>query len=677
MSPPGTEDDWSSPTLYAGRQAVEPRTFTEADPIGSVLVSDWSEDADASSGQTGHESGRWGSTTVVGKARKKARSGPAHAASETDPARSGVLDDATSALAAAPQAGTSPGAAPAPGSTVSQPVDPALPVDASSPEPDPERSNRSVLAASGSMAVASLVSRVTGFLRTIFIVAALGLGGVGNAYNSGNNFPNMVYELLLGGVLSSVLIPLLVHAQSEDDDDGVAYTQRLLSIAAVGLGVMTLLAVLAAPLIAAAFVSAGPQRELTSIFATLLLPEIFFYGLGAMFTAVLNIRHSYKPGAWAPVLNNVIMIATIGVFWLMPGPATLNPTTITTPQILVLGIGTTLGIAGQALILIPSLRSVGFHWEWRFRSRPSEVGRMRDVGVLAGWVLVYVVVSQLGVSVIQKVGNDNGGFSVFTAADLLFQMPYGILVVSLLTAIMPRLSRAALRKDNEAVIEDLSLGARLSAVGLVPITAGLIVLGPVMAITLFAHGVTSISGARLIGSSLAWSAFGLFPFAVVMLQLRVFYAMRDGKTPALINAFMVGAKIVLVLLSNEMFRAPPGTDVTVNPSVPAVEWLNISTSLSYVVGAIVGHVVLTRRLGHLGFGAVMRTVAQIGFASIIGGLVAYGVVRAAHSVLGEARLGSATGLVAGGVIGLAVMAVVSWRMHIPAVRQAVASVRGH
>src|SRR5262249_20131517 len=163
------------------------------------------------------------------------------------------------------------------------------------------------------------------------------------------------------------------------------------------------------------------------------LPEIFFYGLGALIMAVLNIKHVYAPGAWAPVLNNVVMIATVLVFWTLPGPKTLNPSTITTPQILVIGIGTTLGIAAQALVLIPGLRRTGFKWHWRFRARPGESERLKEMGTLAGWVLGYVVISQLGVSVIQRVGNDNGGFSVFTYADLLFQMPYGILVVSVLT----------------------------------------------------------------------------------------------------------------------------------------------------------------------------------------------------------------------------------------------------
>ena len=185
---------------------------------------------------------------------------------------------------------------------------------------------RGLIANTRTMAVASLISRVTGFLRNSLLVAALGVHGVANAYNLANNFPNMVYELLLGGVLSSVLVPLLVHAQEDDADGGVAYTQRLMSIATAALGGLTLLAVACAPLLAAGFVDNSAQRSLTSIFATLLLPEIFFYGVGAMLMAVLNVRHSYGPGAWAPVLNNVVVIATVVTFWVLPGPHTLTPT---------------------------------------------------------------------------------------------------------------------------------------------------------------------------------------------------------------------------------------------------------------------------------------------------------------------------------------------------------------
>jgi putative peptidoglycan lipid II flippase len=201
------------------------------------------------------------------------------------------------------------------------------------------------------------------------------------------------------------------------------------------------------------------------------------------------------------------------------------------------------------------------------------------------------------------------------------------------------------------------------------------VLGPVMGVTLFAYGETTIRGAHLIGSALAWSAFGLFPFAVVMLQLRVFYAMRDGRTPTLINAFMVATKVVLVLVSNEIYRVPKGTNIDKHPSVHAVEWLNISTSLSYVVGAVVGHVLLTRRLGHLGFARVLRTVGQIGLASAAGALAAWGVVVVARHGLGSAHAGSATGLALGGLAGLAVLALVAWRMRIADVREVLAAIR--
>ena len=642
-TPPG--DGWSTPALYARGELFEPRMFTEADPMTSLLLADWDEP------DVGAEP-QWSHPTYVGP--RRLRPGTVPAAATIDAARARPVQ----------QPGDAAGA---------PPIGPEPPAAAQRPPGD--AGNRSLMANSRTMAVASLASRITGFIRSSLLVAALGLAEVGNAYNAANNFPNMVYELLLGGVLSSVLIPLLVHAQAEDDDGGVAYTQRLLSIAAAALGAMTLLAVAAAPLIAAAFVPAGPQRELTSIFATLLLPEIFFYGLGAMFTAVLNIKHVYGPGAWSPVLNNVIMIATVVTFWVMPGPATLNPATMTTAQILVIGIGTTLGIAGQALVLVPSLRRAGFRWAWRFRSRPNEVGRMKEVGTLAGWVLGYVLASQVGVTVIQKVGIGNGGFSVFTQADLLFQMPYGILVVSLLTAIMPRMSRAAVRGDTAAVVTDLSLGSRLSAVALVPITAGLIVLGPVLAVTLYGYGQASVGGARLIGSSLAFSAFGLLPFAIVMLQLRVFYAMRDGRTPTLINVFMVATKVALVLISNAMFHSPHSTSADPLPSLAAVEWLNIATSLSYVVGAVAGHVLLSRRLGRLGLRAVAATVLRVALAAAVGALAAYGGVVACRALLGTGHVGSLAGLVLGAGAGLAVFGLTAWRMRIPELQEIVALAR--
>ncbi len=618
-------DDWSTPSLYAGRgRVMEPRTFTEADPISAVLVADWLGDED--DGQN-----PWSTTTYVGPRRRR----PDRRGRGTESA-----DEAPSATAA------------------------QAPPETQAPA---KAADRGLLANSRSMAIASLVSRITGFLRSALLVAALGVGPVGDAYNLGNNFPNMVYELLLGGVLSSVLIPLLVRAQDDDEDHGVSYTQRLLSIATAALGVVTLVAVLCAPIIASGFVGSGPKRDLTSQFATLLLPEIFFYGLGAMFMAVLNIRHSYAPGAWSPVLNNVVMIVTIATFFALPGPHSLTPSSITTAQVLVVGIGTTLGIVAQALVLVPALRRTGFRWKWRFRARPNEVGRMKELGTLAGWVFAYVVASQIGVTVIAAVGGHHKkSFTVFTNADLLVQMPYGILVVSLLTALMPRLSRAAARDQTREVVSDLGLAARLSAVALIPVTAGLIVLGQPLTIVLFAHGNTSVGSARLIGTALAASAFGLFPFAMVMLQLRVFYAMRDGRTPALINVFMVGTKTVIVLVCAHLFS---------DDAAKIAVALTTATSASYVIGAIVGHISLTRRLGNLRFGSVVATVTKVAVASAIGALVAFAIGLALQNALGHGRTAAFAMLLLGGVGGLVVLAGVLWRMRISEIEDIVSMVR--
>ena len=200
----------------------------------------------------------------------------------------------------------------------------------------------------------------TGFIRTLAIAAALGAAGVGDAFNGANTFPNMVYELLLGGVLTSVIVPLLVNAQVARQRPWRGYTQRLMSLATVALTIATLLAVAAAPLIARAFVTDPREAELTGMFATLLLPEIFFLAWPACSRHCLTSEHVFGPGAWAPVVNNVIAILTVGIFLTLPGPHTLLPSTMTNPQILVLGIGTTPGIAAQAAVLIPFVRRTGF-----------------------------------------------------------------------------------------------------------------------------------------------------------------------------------------------------------------------------------------------------------------------------------------------------------------------------
>ncbi|MGY2127854.1 murein biosynthesis integral membrane protein MurJ [Blastococcus sp. SYSU DS0617] len=526
-----------------------------------------------------------------------------------------------------------------------------------------------ILRAAGTMAVATLVSRITGLLRSMVLLAALGANLVGDAYNTANTLPNIVYELLLGGVLASVVVPLLVHAQERDRDGGTAYAQRLSTIAIAGLAVVTVLAVLAAPLLTRLYgIQDDPEQvQLANWLARILLIEIVFYGIGALAQAILNSRGVFGPPAWAPVLNNVVVIATGLLFLAASGPGDLSPVTITPFQVWLLGIGTTLGIAVQALVLLPLLRKVGVPLRPRWGLRNTG---LREAGTLGLWVIGYVAISQIGVIVATRVANEAGrqpdaiGSFGLANASLLFQMPYGVIGVALLTALVPRMSRAAARRDVPGVVSDLSLGTRLSAVGLLPVAAALTVLGPSLGIVAFARGNTSVEEAEAIGTALAIGAFGLLPMAVTLLQLRVFYAMKDARTPTVIQLGMVAVRVPLLL----------AVPALVEPE-HVVAGLMLVTSLTYVAGWVLGDLALRRRLGALRTGDALVHVARVAAAAVAAGLVGKLVLIVTDDLLGSSTAGSLGRVLLGTVvIGAAALAglVVA---RVPEIREPLAAVR--
>ncbi|MCZ2858822.1 murein biosynthesis integral membrane protein MurJ [Blastococcus sp. VKM Ac-2987] len=525
-----------------------------------------------------------------------------------------------------------------------------------------------ILRAAGTMAVATLVSRITGLLRTMVLAAALGVGLFADAYNTVNTLPNIVYELLLGGVLTSVIVPLLVHAQERDRDDGVAYAQRLATIALTGLLVMTVLAVLAAPLLTSLLgLDEDPEQyRVANWLARILLVEIVFYGLGAFAQAILNSRGIFGPPAWAPVLNNVVVIATGVAFLVAAGPGALEPGTVAPGLVWLLGIGTVLGIALQAVVLVPLLRKAGVPLRPRWGLRDTG---LREAGTLGLWVIGYVAVSQIGVVVALRIANaaqrEGGlGSTAFQYASLLFQMPYGIIGVALLTALVPRMSRAAAREDVPGVVQDLSLGTRLSALGLLPVTAVLTVLGPPLGVLAFARGNTSVDEAQAIGTALAVGAFGLLPMAVTLLQLRVFYAMKDARTPTLIQIGMVAVRVPLLVL----------VPVVVGPEL-VVAGLMLVTSLTYIAGWIIGDLALRRRFGGLRTRETFGPLARIAAVAVAAGLVG-GLVRiVTDDLLGRSTTGSLLQVLIGTVVvgGVALVGLVVAR--VPELREPLAAVR--
>jgi putative peptidoglycan lipid II flippase len=476
-----------------------------------------------------------------------------------------------------------------------------------------ENAQPSLARASGSMAIATLVSRITGFAWKVMLAWAASLGVVNDSFTVANTLPNIVYELLLGGVLASIVVPLLVRAQ-DDPDGGAAYTQRLLTVAMTMLLGATVIAVALAPLFTRLYMDGSTGQaspELATAFAYLLLPEIVFYGLFALLSAILQAKHVFGPPAWAPVANNVIVMATIGVYALVPGEISLNPVRMGDAKLLVLGIGVTLGIAVQAVVLLPALRRIGFRFRWNWGLDE----RLREFGGLALWIVGYVAVSQIGLVFTMRVltAGASGGAAIYANAWLLFQLPYGVIGVSLLTAVMPRLSRSAADGDTGKLVDDLSLAGRLSTVLLVPLSAVLTVAGSAIGVALFGNGNTDIADARRLGEALAFSAFGILPYALVMLQLRVFYAMKDARTPTLIMIVMTVVKIPLLYLCRDQLQ----------PEHVVIGVLLVN-SLTFVVGAVLGQMWLWVRLGRLQSMRVVRAIAQSLAAGIAGILAGFG-----------------------------------------------------
>lgn len=527
---------------------------------------------------------------------------------------------------------------------------PRRPGPAGEPAVDADR-DRALVRGGGAVALATLVSRLTGFVRALALAATIGLGLVNSSYTVANTLPTSVYQLLLGGVLTSVLVPTLVRAVREDGDGGDGFAQRLLCVCAVGLAAATLLATLAAPALVGLYLSDRDPAgtDLAVAFAHLLLPQIFGYGMGALFGALLNTRGVFGPAAWAPVGNNVVGLVALGVYWLLPRP----PTGISTVQLLVLGIGTTLGIVAQAAVLLVALRRSGFRWRWRW----GWDARLSRFARLAAWVVAYVLISQVGLAVTNRVGSaaDERAIAIYANAWLLLQVPYGVLGVSLLTVLLPRMSAAAAADRIDRVVDDLGLGTRLSAVLLLPVSVAFTVFGPALGVALFSAGRTGTGAAALLGETLAVSAFGLLPLAAVMLQLRTFYALDDARTPTLIMVVMTAVKVPTALLVPALL-----------PPERVVLGLAVVNSAVFVLGAAVGWARLRVRLGPLPGGPVLSTILRTGVAAAAAATVAALVVAALdRQVPAIDPIGLAwRTLLVGGAVGAVLLPVGLWVLRV-------------
>ncbi|MFE0511442.1 murein biosynthesis integral membrane protein MurJ [Streptomyces sp. NPDC058964] len=533
-----------------------------------------------------------------------------------------------------------------------------------------------LLKSSAVMAAGTMVSRLTGFIRSALIVSALGTALLGDTFQVAYQLPTMIYILTVGGGLNSVFVPQLVRAMKEDDDGGEAFANRLLTLVMVALGALTALTMLGAPLLVRFLSNPVANHHdaynVAITFTRYFLPSIFFMGIHVVMGQILNARGKFGAMMWTPVLNNIVIIVTLGMFLWVYGTAAdshMSVTNIPPEGQRLLGVGVLLGLVVQALAMIPYLRETGFRLRLRFDWKGHGLGK---AAMLAKWTILFVLANQAGAVVVTQLATaavtdtnlPGTGFSAYANAQLIWGLPQAIITVSLMAALLPRISRSAAEDDAGAVRDDISQGLRTTAVAIVPIAFGFLSLGIPMCTLIF--GSSGTSAATNMGYMLMAFGLGLIPYSVQYVVLRAFYAYEDTRTPfyntvivAAVNAGVSGLCYMLL------------------PARWAVVGMAAAYGIAYAIGVGVAWRRLRKKLGgDLDGARVTRTYARLCIASVPAALLSGAACYGIGNTLGQGVVGSFAALLAGGAVLLGVFFVAARRMRIEELNSLVGMVRG-
>lgn len=520
-----------------------------------------------------------------------------------------------------------------------------MPVSGQHPAPPPVRSAEHLLRSSMVVTAGTALSRVTGLVRTVVIAFAL-TTVLADAYNLANTAPNVVYDLILGGVLAATLVPVLVTVTDNNDRNAMRAVSTVITVSLV---VLTLVAIVAAPWIVRlyTFTLDPAVREVQESVAVpllrLFLPQVLFYGLTALFSAMLNARRRFAAAAFAPAVNNVMVIVVLLAVSRMAGGAPTARSVLADPlQLWLLGAGTTLGIVAMALVLIPAMRAadIPFGWNPDFRN-PA----VRRIVRLSGWTLAYVVINQAGLVVLLALANGSapdGSLSAYSYAYLFFQLPYGLFAVAVMTTFLPELSSAADRGDNATFRDRFGVGLRLVLFVLLPCAVAYLTLSGQLVELLFSRGNFTAASADLTTEALIVFGAGLPGFAVFMFAMRGFYARKDTRTPFIITTL----KITVMMIAAWPLSVAFGLGGVV-----------AAFSGAFTLAGVVALVVLGRRVGGIADTGTLGVLARSGVAAAAMLAVA---VAMPQGLVGDGDLEAMADIViVGGTSGLVYLAVLA------------------
>ena len=550
-------------------------------------------------------------------------------------------------------------------------VPPGISTDSDEPSTEERRHTRRLVSASALMAGGTATSRVLGFFRLMLLVYLFGNGTrQAEMFTIATTVPNSMYILLAGGVLNTVLVPQLVRAIRGDADRGEAYTNRIMTAGLIALGLITLLLTLAVPAIVSLYSAGGwKSPELSAQYQSMIMlayycmPQVFFYGVHVMAGQVLNARDRFGPMMWAPIANNVVSIMVL-LLYLIVFERTSTGAPFTASQELLLGLGSTLGIAAQAAVLIPFLRASGYHFRPRFDFKNTGLGKTFR---LAKWTLGFVLVTQAALVVVSKlasgatVGGEGAGLTAYSNAWAVWILPHSLITVSLATAMLPTASRLAAAGDRPGVAAETMRAIRLAVTALLPASVAFLALGLPLAHLVFGFG-QGAKDASYVGGALMALAIGLVPFTMQYVCLRAFYALEDTRTTFFLQCLIASINVVLgvaaVLLLDDPALVATG--------------LAFSYSAAYLIGLPVSFSTLRRKLPDLDAEELVRHCVRLLLAVTPAAIAAWLISWAFTSQLGS-KLGLALGLAVAGVVAVGLFLVLARLMRIHEVSQIVAT----
>ncbi len=529
------------------------------------------------------------------------------------------------------------------------------------------------------MAAGTLLSRITGIARNALLLACLGTTLLGDSYNSANTTPNMVYELVAGGVLSALLVPLfnaLNHKGTKRARDGI---NALVSLAAVALVLTAAVVALASPAIMWLYFhkpGQAIQRQLGTELLRMFAPQIAVYGFITLATAALNTKRRFGAAMLAPVFNNLVMIAILSWAYrvlsrLYPKDAKAKTQLLAvandTHAKWILGFGTTAGVLAMGLVLIPALRNADVGWKWRWEPTHPAV---RELLRLSGWTMGYVAANQAALLYIQsravdpKVEGPNGGGGTMYsfAYSVFFLLPHSLFAVSIMTALQPELSSAFVQRSRKRFRDLLAQNIGNTLAVIVPSAVGLFVLSTPLT-KLLRIGKVNAENAERLGHVVQMMALGLPAFSVYLLLMNALKAMRDTKATFTVNATecLINVALALVFLQADM----------------GVVGLGLAFALAYIVSVFLAFYTVSKRTNGIHGRRLATSTLRIGLSGAAMGIVVWCAALGIERLLGSAvntKLTAIAQIGLGVTVGVTVYVLVARVLGVSELDQVLASI---